>query len=66
MLMKEGVNHISATVKTITVEKINTIAKADHNRSFSSMVDILLAEAVEARESEGFTFKISNKININK
>ena len=47
---------ISASVKKETVELIQAIANAS-NRGFSPMVDILLAEAVEARKKAENDFK---------
>lgn len=48
--------HISATVQEETVNAVNLIADKE-KRSFSSMVDILLAEAVENRNSKKQTKK---------
>jgi len=42
---------ISASVKEPTIKSINTVAEKE-NRSFSQMVDILLAEALAARDKK--------------
>lgn len=55
---------ICATVKTETVEKVDELAESDKDRSRSSMVYILLEEAVKAREDRGFIFK--NTTNLTK
>jgi len=49
--------HISATIKTAIRDGVLAIAKADHERPFSQMVNILLDEAIKARKEQSKTEK---------
>ena len=46
---------ISASIEASTIQDVLKIAQKDNKRSFSAMVDILLAEAVAARKKLGTT-----------
>ncbi len=43
---------ISASIETTTIQAVLKIAEKDNKRSFSAMIDILLAEAIAARKTK--------------
>lgn len=47
--MAEGKERISASFTPFTIDKINQVA-ADEKRSFSLMCELLILEAIQARE----------------